>query len=475
MILVGNQRGNSADLARHLMSEDNERVHLHELRGFVSDTLAGALNESYAISKGTRCRQHLFSLSLNPPADEPVSAAEFERAIGRVEKKLGLKNQPRAIVFHEKRGSDGQLRRHCHAVWSRVDAGEMKAVQLSYSKRKLQAVSRDLFIHHGWDMPRGLIKVTERDPRNFSLAQWQQAKRIGKDPRVIKQAFQDAWALSDSKTAFSQALVERGYHVAKGDRRGFVAVDAISDEVFAIPKWVGIKTKAVRDRLGDENALPTIERARQLIAKDMLPKIRRYQTDVATKQQRKESRLLRKVEDQSRKQENERVNQSERQSQRRIAQDSLHQSRYRKGLRGLLDRLTGQHSRTKTQNQKERDALERHLTEQTATLKSRQDAERDRLNHLRKQTNKVAQNKAAALEADADRFEKALNSQASSVDSGWAEYRAKREANRKLPHLKAAYRQASKTETSGKDVYRERRERGRQRLQNRCHAPYYEQ
>lgn len=41
MILVGNQRGGAKDLALHLMKDENERVEIHELRGFMSDDLMG--------------------------------------------------------------------------------------------------------------------------------------------------------------------------------------------------------------------------------------------------------------------------------------------------------------------------------------------------------------------------------------------------------------------------------------------------
>ena len=54
MILVGNQRGGSADLAQHLLKDENDHVTVHELRGFASDTLPEALNEAYAISRGTQ-------------------------------------------------------------------------------------------------------------------------------------------------------------------------------------------------------------------------------------------------------------------------------------------------------------------------------------------------------------------------------------------------------------------------------------
>ena len=39
MILVGNVRAGGQDLARHLMSPDNERVTLHSINGFASDDL----------------------------------------------------------------------------------------------------------------------------------------------------------------------------------------------------------------------------------------------------------------------------------------------------------------------------------------------------------------------------------------------------------------------------------------------------
>ena len=90
MILVGNQRGGGRDLARHLMKAENERVEVAELRGFIANDLDGAFRETYAISRGTRCQQYLFSLSLNPPKGASVSNEDFERAAAKVEVKLGL-------------------------------------------------------------------------------------------------------------------------------------------------------------------------------------------------------------------------------------------------------------------------------------------------------------------------------------------------------------------------------------------------
>jgi hypothetical protein len=58
--------------------------------------------------------------SLNPPKGADVSDKAFVEAVELAEQRLGLSKQPRVIVFHEKHGSVGVLRKHAHAVWSRI-------------------------------------------------------------------------------------------------------------------------------------------------------------------------------------------------------------------------------------------------------------------------------------------------------------------------------------------------------------------
>src|SRR5690349_11519479 len=103
MILKGSQRGGPRQLAAHLLNLlDNDHVAVQEVRGFVSPDLTGAMAETVAIAKGTRCRQPIFSLSLNPPKDAKASIADLIAAADRAETVLGLGGQPRAIVVHEK-------------------------------------------------------------------------------------------------------------------------------------------------------------------------------------------------------------------------------------------------------------------------------------------------------------------------------------------------------------------------------------
>ncbi len=105
----------------------------------------------------------MFSLSLNPPQDAEVSVDDFEETIVAAEKRLGLTGQPRAIVFHEKNG-----RRHAHAVWSRIDGQELKAINLPHYKRKLGGLARELYRSHDWEMPQGFVDAEKRDPLNYT-------------------------------------------------------------------------------------------------------------------------------------------------------------------------------------------------------------------------------------------------------------------------------------------------------------------
>ncbi|WP_082005653.1 relaxase/mobilization nuclease domain-containing protein [Halocynthiibacter namhaensis] len=279
MILKGSQRSGAKALADHLMNDrDNDHVSCLELRDFSSDQLHGALSEMHAISKATQCKQFMFSLSLNPPQDHIATEQDFLEAADRAEQQLGLSDQPRAIVMHEKEG-----RRHAHVVWSRIDADEMKAINLPHFKNKLRDLSRDLFLDHGWELPDGLATYGNKSPLNFTLEEWQQAKRQGLDPREIKQTFQQAWERCDSQIGFKNALEDRGYFLARGDRRGFVALD-VDGNVHSIAKWAGLKTKDVTSKLGSPENLPSVDETQSIIRSKVSDQMRDYISDIKDRQ-----------------------------------------------------------------------------------------------------------------------------------------------------------------------------------------------
>ena len=347
MILKGNQRAGGRQMALHLLNgEQNEHVNVHEVRGFISSDVLGALNEAYALSRGTQCRQFMYALSLNPPQDERVSVETFEATLDRIEKKLGLEGQPRVVVFHEKEG-----RRHAHCVWSRIDTEEMKAINIAYPKIKLNEIAKSLYLEHGWQMPEGFRDKSRKNLLNYTRAEWQQALRIGRKPSDIKRELQESWAISDSKQSFANALQEQGYYLAHG-RRGHVAVD-IHGEVYSLTRQLGQKKKALEARLGKADSLPSVDEIKSTIHGRLSKLFRNYTDDLArehrkTKQPLKTARL-----EMTAAHRQERAKLEVAQQERWQAEELKRSSRVRKGFKGLWDKLSGRYWKTRKRNEKE--------------------------------------------------------------------------------------------------------------------------
>ena len=396
MILKASQRGGGRELAAHLMKEENEHIELHEMRGFIADNLQGAFDEAHAISKATKCKQYLFSLSLNPPAHEQVATPAFIRAADEVEKRLGLESQPRAIVFHEKEG-----RRHAHVVWSRIgiEDDRLKAVNLPFYKRRLTELSKELYLEHGWKLPDGHRDPALRDPTNFGLAEWQQALRAGRDPREIKQVFQSAWQHSDSTKALNAALSEHGFMLAQGDKRGFVAVD-YRGEVYSLSRYAGVKTKEVKQRLGDPDSLPSVDETKAIFKKRIMPNLNKLIKRQKQNHKTQKSILQEKVFTLAKQQKQARQALSKHQHKERELFKRHNAAQTRKGIAGMWDFLSGKTTQRKKEtqfkewqqakkHQQQRDTIifkqldeRQKLQRENERMKVRQQEERKRLNKL---------------------------------------------------------------------------------------------
>jgi hypothetical protein len=399
MILKASQRSGAKQLGTHLLrTDENEHVELHEISGFMSETLHGAMNEAFALSKGTKCKQFLFSVSLSPPAHESVRIEVFEKAINDIEERLGLKGQPRIIVFHEKEG-----RRHAHAVWSRIDADTMTAKHLPFFKTKLNALSRELFLENGWAMPKGFENPKLRDPTNFTLKEWQQAKRAGLDPRELKSTVQDCWKRSDGVSAFANALEERGLYLARGDRRGHVVL-TLDGEPFALSRLIDGKTKDVNAKLGDPNQLRSVDETKALIGEKISPRLSSYISEAkrmaanAMKPLIEQKQKLTEAHQTARKEFDTKIKDRWDNEQRERS------SRTRNGWAGVWDFMTGRYFKVRKQNElevqfaKERDRTERHGLI-TSQLKERQDLQSNIKSARRREAEQVL-----ALYRDASKF-----------------------------------------------------------------------
>ncbi len=392
MILVASQRAGARALADHLLNDrDNDHVELAEISGFVADDLHGALDEAHAISKATRCKQYLFSVSFNPPEDRVVSEEGFREAADRTATKLGLSAQPRAMVIHEKNG-----RRHAHVVWSRIDAETITAINLPHFKTKLRDVSRDLFLDHGWELPKGLKTYGDKDPLNFTLAEWQQAQRIGVDPREMKQLFREAWEQSDDLTSLSYALSDKGLYLTKGDRRGVVALD-IQGNVYALSRWSGVKSRDVKARLGDPANLPAVA---EVTSKLRLKKTEQGHDYIRQVKDRHVQDMQPIIEERAvmvMGQRQERADLKAKQEQRWIEETKARSDRLNKGLRGLFDRLTGAHRKTVQENERAARACAHRDQEQRDRLILAQVTDRKKLQERAKAVKAKHQKERALL------------------------------------------------------------------------------
>ncbi|MCC7428677.1 MAG: relaxase/mobilization nuclease domain-containing protein [Alphaproteobacteria bacterium] len=283
MIPFASERGGGQDLASHLQNaHDNEFVEVAHIRGAVARDLHGAFAEWEAQAHAlTRCKNYLCSLSINPDELQGrISREQYLDYIARTEDKLGLANQPRAVIFHIKDG-----REHCHVVWSRIDVEAGKAVNLPFYKDKLMTVTREFARDHGLQLPKGYHAHEDRQWRkNRQLDRYECVKQketgISHEDRMA--AVTKAWQGSDSGAAFVRALEEIGYVLATGRNGNRPVLVDIYGHTHALTRLIddkAVKTRHVRDRLGTDFApenLPSVEDA-QAIAKDRRRAIEDFQ------------------------------------------------------------------------------------------------------------------------------------------------------------------------------------------------------
>ncbi|MCK0197426.1 relaxase/mobilization nuclease domain-containing protein [Ancylobacter sp. 6x-1] len=374
MILKASQRGGGRQLALHLLNtRDNDHVEVVSVDGCIAADVAGAFAEMYAISRATRCRQYLFSVSLSPPKDAFVQVADFEAAIDQIAEKLGLSGQPKVVLFHEKQG-----RRHAHCVWSRINVEKMRAVNLPFFKERLTELSRELYLTHDWDLPKGLADPSFADPLNFGLTEWHEAKNAKRDPREIKAVMKRCWAQSDSAEAFTAALKERGFWLAQGDRRGFVALD-YKGNVYSLSRWLDVKGKELQARLGVPSRYRSVVDTQAEIVSTTSAVAQRLLEEIERKQSADLQPLLEQRVQIVARQRRERREVEQRQIALCEAETRKQTQRVRRGLIGMWDWVTGRRHKLIQQAKLEMLRLEQGITEQREALRKRQRDEMVRL------------------------------------------------------------------------------------------------
>jgi len=404
MILKGSARGSAMSLAVHLLNtEDNDHVEVHSVTGFMCEDVTGAFKEVQAIAKGTKCTKPFFSVSLNPPSKETVSIEAFELAVEQIEDAHDLRNQPRVIIFHEKDG-----RRHAHVVWSRIDAERMTAKELPFFKNKLREVSKQLYVQNHWQMPRGLMDSEAKNPTNVTLAEWQAAKRLGKNAIDQKKLIQECWAVSDSRASFQAALEERGYILAKGYRRGHVIV-AYDGEVLTVARATGLKAKIVRERLNEPDDLLSVREALEQHNLALKRQFKRFARELRLDLVTKRSKLNTKRADMIVYHRNQRAQLDKGQAARWEKEVRQRASRLKRGVAGVWQWVTGERNRIHHLNETEALQFLKRDRNQRQTLISAQLSDRRILELERTEIRQQSMGLIQELKSDRDRIVEKLS------------------------------------------------------------------
>ena len=178
---------------------------------------------------------------------------------------------------------------------------------------------------------------------------------MDQNPKPVKRIMQTCWAQSDNRASFEAVLKQQGYFLSWGDRFGFVAV-SMTGEPLSLSRWLSVKTRELKARLGDPKDLPSMAETLSKIEANKTERFNTYMTNLQKQKEERLAPLLIKRRELINKQREERerlqVNQKAR-AERELAQ---RQARFRKGLKGLRDRVSGAHGKVKAQNEAEHQA-----------------------------------------------------------------------------------------------------------------------
>ena len=302
MIIKSSQRSSPQELANHLTKlSENENIIFSDSRAILAEDVHGALDDMDDIARGSSCQQHLYHVSINPRCD--LNAKEWKKAWQEYEAEFRLENQPFIEVTHVKEG-----RLHKHRVYERIQ-DDGKAVHLGFNRIRNEKISRVLEYEFGHELTlgkhnRAVIKKLRAEGKG-EIADWleqqqaheqsrpvaeknhadlQQEKRTKLSIEQVKAELQNAYQATDNGRAFEAAIAEKGYLLAKGDKRDFVIVDPVGG-VHSPRRRLGVKAKELRQRWQDLNPeqMPTVEQVKDFLSPERQSKREWQQKDTEQK------------------------------------------------------------------------------------------------------------------------------------------------------------------------------------------------
>lgn len=184
---------------------------------------------------------------------------------------------------------------------------------------------------------------------------------------------QECWQRSDNRASFESALQDRGFFLAKGDKRGFVLLDHRGD-IWSLPKVLDLKTKDVRSRLGSGDELKSVDDTRKVIGERMTPAMRRHVEESRDQFRRRSALLAQKKQELTQEHRKARADLEGRQAVQWENETRERAARLPRGLRGLWHRITGQYQEVRRANELEaKDTILRHSQARQAQVDSQRE------------------------------------------------------------------------------------------------------
>ena len=282
MIIKSSARGYAGSLAKHLGNrEENERVLVTNSRGLAlenNQNIREALIDLNALSSPQK--KGLYHVMMNP--DQSLTSQEWSQVWQEYEGEYNLQQQQFIEVTHEKKG-----RLHRHRIYNRIqDDGKGINTWHNYLRNEKIARKLEYLLNHQITVGkhnRAVVKQLAKEGHH-EIVQWlnqhqaqeqsrpvaqknhadrQQEQKTQISVEQVKNELQAAYQATDNGRAFEAAIAEKGYLLAKGDRRDFVIVDPMG-EVHSPRRRLGVKAKELRQRWHDIKAeqLPTVEQVK---------------------------------------------------------------------------------------------------------------------------------------------------------------------------------------------------------------------
>ena len=264
MIARGQIHSSGPKLAAYLVNgKKGEAAELVELRGVAAGDIREAFTDLQNIADGmTKAEKPFFHAHVRLPDGEKLTREQWLKVADRMEAILGFEGQARAIAFHRNASHE----EHMHVAWSRIDLDNMKAIDPGLFALKMRDEARKLEVEFGLQQVSSASK-SDRLTKSAKRGEFEQAQRLDTDLDAIRNGIRQAWDTSDGGPSFQAAIADRGWILARGDRREFVIVDHRGGDHALGKRVCGVTAGEVKKRLGGDEfkaTLPTVDEAKAL-------------------------------------------------------------------------------------------------------------------------------------------------------------------------------------------------------------------